>query len=196
MEAQIRGVTQAVGNANDATSMAQTADGAMDSLSLILQRMRALAVQAASEVTSKSDREAIQEEISQLRGEVDRIGTSTFNHKALFGNQFAFQLGADTVDDSSVNVSFDKVSNDRLGLLVQHTSTQEIDTSFALANDDLVIIKNDGTEVAIRATDNADDELSTANQLGSAIANVHASQLRPRGDQFIVSGRPSSPPRG
>ena len=174
MEAQIRGVTQAVGNANDATSMAQTADGAMDSLTLILQRMRELAVQAANEVTSRSDREAIQEEITQLRGEVDRIGTSTFNHKALFGNRFAFQLGADTIDDSNVNVSFDKVSNDRLGLLVQHTSTQEIDTSFGLANDDLVIIKNDGTEVAIRATDDADDELSTANQLGSAIAKASA----------------------
>src|SRR5690349_22787714 len=69
---QIRGLNQASRNANDAISLAQTAEGAMASIGDNLQRMRELAEQSANATNSASDRAALQQEISQLASEIDR----------------------------------------------------------------------------------------------------------------------------
>jgi len=91
---QVRGINQAVRNANDGISMLQTADGAMSKVSENLQRIRGLAVQAANATNSDADRAALQQEISQLTQEVDRVAkTSTFNGQALFGQSDTSVLG-------------------------------------------------------------------------------------------------------
>jgi flagellin len=83
---QIRGLNQAARNANDGVSMLQTAEGALATVTNSLQRIRELAVQAANGSNSASDREALQQEVKQLTGEVDRIGrTATFNGQQIFG---------------------------------------------------------------------------------------------------------------
>jgi flagellin len=109
MTSQIRGLDQAARNANDGISLAQTAEGALGSVSTNLQRMRELAVQAANGTNSDSDRAALQNEVSQLMSEVQRIGTqSDFNGIKLLDGSFAsqnFQVGANagqTITVSSI----------------------------------------------------------------------------------------------
>jgi len=95
---QIRGLNQAARNANDGISLAQTAEGAMQSASNILQRVRELAVQSANASNSASDRQALQNEVGQLVAELDRIGQTTeFNGAKLLDGTFGtaqFQVGA------------------------------------------------------------------------------------------------------
>jgi len=84
MRAQIRGLNQAIANAQDGISLIQTAEGALNETHDILQRMRELAVQAANDTLTASDRQNIQQEIDQLIVEIDRIGNTTeFNTKKL-----------------------------------------------------------------------------------------------------------------
>ena len=82
---QVRGMNQAVRNANDGLSLMQTAEGALQGVAASLQRIRELAVQAANDTNSASDREAIQAEVSRLAQEIDRTGRTTqFNGCLLY----------------------------------------------------------------------------------------------------------------
>ena len=84
MQAQIDGLDQASRNSSDGTSVLETADGALNEVTQMLQRMRELAVQAANDTNSQSEKEAIQVEIDKLKEEVDRISSTTeFNTKSL-----------------------------------------------------------------------------------------------------------------
>lgn len=86
MRRQIRGLTQASYNAQDGISLVQVADGALNEVHDMLQRMNELSVKSANGTNTDSDREAIQQEIRALIDEIDRIGTSTqFNEKYIFG---------------------------------------------------------------------------------------------------------------
>ena len=90
MRGQIRGLDQASSNAEDGISLIQTAEGALQESQNIIQRMRELAVQAASDTNTDDDREQIQSEITQLTQEVDRIGNTTeFNTKKLLDGSIA-----------------------------------------------------------------------------------------------------------
>src|SRR5690606_27590852 len=105
---QIRGLNQAVRNANDGISLAQTAEGALGELTNNLQRIRELAVQAANSTNSPSDRQALDEEVQQRLAEIDRIATQTaFNDQKLldgtFGNA-SFQIGANVGQTISVTL--------------------------------------------------------------------------------------------
>ncbi len=95
---QIRGLNQAVRNANDGISLAQTAEGALKASGDILQRVRELSVQSANATNSAGDRKAIQAEVGQLLSELDRISTTTeFNGQKLLDGSFGsatFQVGA------------------------------------------------------------------------------------------------------
>jgi flagellin len=98
MTAQVNGLDQAARNANDGISLAQTADGALSSVSDNLQRIRELAVQSANATNSSSDRASLQLEVTQLQAEIDRVATQTqFNGTNLLDGSFtakAFQVGA------------------------------------------------------------------------------------------------------
>jgi|LSQX01.2.fsa_nt_gb flagellin len=84
MRGQIRGLNQAVRNAQDAISMIQTAEGALNEVHSILQRMRELAIQAGNDTNTDSDRAEIQKEINQLTSEINRIANTTeFNTQKL-----------------------------------------------------------------------------------------------------------------
>lgn len=98
MTSQIRGLNQAARNANDGISVSQVAEGALGEITGVLQRMRELAVQAANDTNTASDRLSIQKEVQQLQQEVTRIATQTqFNGKSILNGDFVaqkFQIGA------------------------------------------------------------------------------------------------------
>ncbi len=98
MTSQIRGLTQAIRNGNDGISMIQTAEGALDETTNILQRIRELAIQAANGIYSDSDRATLDAEVQQLKSELDRIATTTtFNGQLLLDGSLGevnLQVGA------------------------------------------------------------------------------------------------------
>jgi len=107
MTSQIRGLNQAARNANDGISLAQTAEGAMQESTNILQRIRELSVQSANATNSASDRAALQAEVNQLKTEMNRIANSTsFNGLKILNGTFVsqqFQVGPnanETIDFS------------------------------------------------------------------------------------------------
>ena len=106
MSTQVRGLAVASRNANDGISLAQTAEGALSKVGDMLQRMRELAVQAGNATNSKSDREALNAELVQLRDEVDRVAkTTSFNGKKVLDGSFTggvFQVGANSGDNITV----------------------------------------------------------------------------------------------
>jgi len=97
MRSQIRGLDQASINAQDGISLIQTAEGALNETHDILQRMRELSVQASNDTATDGDRVALQEEVKQLKSEIDRIGTNTeFNTKKLLnGDLSGSQVGGE-----------------------------------------------------------------------------------------------------
>jgi flagellin len=109
MTSQINGLNQAVRNANDGISLAQSAEGALDETTTILQRMRDLSVQASSSTLTTSDRASIQAEVSELTTELDRISdVTTFNNiKLLNGNadNLQFQVGATAGESVSLTIT-------------------------------------------------------------------------------------------
>ncbi|MAD62670.1 MULTISPECIES: flagellin [Gammaproteobacteria] len=114
---QINGLNQGNRNANDAISVAQTAEGALDESTNILQRMRTLAVQSSNGSNSTEDRAALQKEVSSLQQELSRIAeTTTFGGNNLldgsFGSQ-SFQVGANSGE--TINVSIGNVSATAIG---------------------------------------------------------------------------------
>jgi len=115
MRGQIKGLNMAIKNAQDAISLIQTAEGALTEVHSILQRMRELAVQAASDTNTNVDREQIQKEIDQLREEIDRIARTTeFNTKKLLDGKlegFRSQVDAKVVTGGNINVQLGSVSS-------------------------------------------------------------------------------------
>ena len=115
---QIRGLSQASRNANDAISLSQTAEGALAESGNILQRIRELSVQSANSTNSASDRLSLQSEVNQLVSELDRIAqTTSFNGLKLLDGSFtaqSFQVGAEA--NQTINVSVSGATAESLGI--------------------------------------------------------------------------------
>jgi flagellin len=127
---QIRGLDQARRNANDGISLAQTAEGALQTSGDILQRIRELAVQSANATNSAGDRAALNSEAQQLMSELDRVATSTeFNGQKLLDGSFTaatFQVGANanqTITATSANFRTSSYGDYRIGALAAHTTS-------------------------------------------------------------------------
>jgi flagellin len=115
MNAQVRGMSVAVRNANDGISMAQTADGGLSAMADMIQRMRELSVQAVNSTNTAGDISALNQEYTQLRSELSRtLSAVQFNSTSLFTTtaSFDFQVGANsgqtiTIAGTSMNVAAD-----------------------------------------------------------------------------------------
>ncbi len=118
LTAQINGLNQGNRNANDGIALAQTAEGALDEVHTMLQRIRTLSVQSANGTNTTADRQAIQAEVDQLSSEITRIACKTTfgGHKILAGTgndknlvgttgKVSFQVGANANDTISVSLS-------------------------------------------------------------------------------------------
>ena len=117
MESQIRGLSQAVRNANDGISLMQTTEGAVNEVSNMLQRMRELAVQASSGTNNPSDQAALDLEVQQLKTEIDRIAATTqFNSQNVLDGTFNKTLQIGDKAGHSLDIKIDAVSTNALGM--------------------------------------------------------------------------------
>ncbi len=171
--AQIQGLTVAIRNASDGVSLAQTAEGALGSMTENLLRIRDLALQAANATNSGIDREALNEEVQQLKAEIERVSLQTaFNGTKLLDGTFedvTFQIGANEGENVSFGIAgttIDKLgSADTDGI----SSVPITGTTSALAAGDLVV-----NGIAIGASSGTDDAFSSSSNDASAIAKVAA----------------------
>ncbi|CAI8789207.1 Flagellin [Pseudomonas fluorescens] len=130
MTSQIRGQTMAIKNANDGVSIAQTAEGALQESSNILQRMREIALQSRNDSNGTADRTALDKEYKQSIDELTRIAKSTnLNGKALIdgtAGAMEFQVGAGTTSDNQITLtlstSFDASALGMTGTTISGTS--------------------------------------------------------------------------
>ncbi len=169
---QIRGLNQAVRNANDGISLSQTAESALDELGNNLQRIRELAVQSANATNSASDRAALDQEVQQRLAEINRIASQTsFNGQKVLDGSFGtaqFQVGANVGETITVNLTTG-VRADQLGQIATATGTAV--TASALTDGGLTIAVGQGAAVAIGASTAGTQPGQTAD---SAYAKVNA----------------------
>ena len=143
---QERGLDVAMRNANDGISISQTAEGAMEETTNILQRMRDLSLQSSNGSNSKSERVAIQEEVTALQDEINRIAeTTSFGGKNLLNGTFGsanFQVGANSGE--TVNVSIGNMRSDASGMSAAVVrGTQQLSTDWKATNGDNLSISYD-----------------------------------------------------
>lgn len=136
MTSQIRGLDQAARNANDGISLAQTAEGALQESTNILQRMRELAVQSANDTNTGTDRTSLQKEVGQLQQELNRIANTTaFNGKTLLDGTFSaqkFQVGAN--NNQTISVSMGSAQAGSIGAQRVTTASASYAVSTASGN--------------------------------------------------------------
>ena len=128
MRSQIRGLTQASANAQDGVSCVQTAEGALNEVEDMLQRMNELAVKAKNGTNTTEDRQAIQAEVNQLAAEIDRVKDSTqFNNQNLLDGTFAegknLQVGANK--DNTIAITIDAMGASDIGVDALDVTSEE-----------------------------------------------------------------------
>ena len=154
MESQVRGLEAAISNANDGISLLQTAEGAMEEITAMLQRMRELAIQSSNGVNNQSDRDALNAEAQQLLSEIDRVvGETTFNKQAILDGSMSTQLQIGSEGGQSLAINLGNLSTYSLGADVASTSGQvQREASFAGS--------------AVGSTDENGNNLVTATNVG------------------------------
>ena len=184
MSTQVRGLAVASRNANDGISLAQTAEGALSKVGDMLQRMRELAVQAGNATNSKSDREALNAELVQLRDEVDRVAkTTSFNGKKVLDGSFTggvFQVGANSGDNITVG-ALANTKVDQLGKTEFGTSsvTGIVDASKTAAannmtNADVTIVITGANQVSAQVTIAKDADVTGDEALGRVVQAINS----------------------
>jgi flagellin len=145
MTSQIRGLNQAVRNANDAISVAQTAEGAVQEITNMLQRMRELSVQAVNDSNSSADRTALQAEVTELIADIDRVASDTqFNNMAILTGSagsagdgvMTFQVGANS--GQTISVTMESMTTSALSVDAADISTASGATSALSTLDDAI----------------------------------------------------------
>ncbi len=204
--AQVKGMNQAIRNANDGISLAQTGEGSIQEVTTNLQRIRELAVQSANGTYSATDRLSMQKEVDQLVSEIDRIATKTqFSGRNILDGSsgtLAFQVGAnanETISVSNVNVRANALGSqagitqsttDRVSLTNDGTDagtygiqedTAGTGTGAAVASDDL--------KITVAGTNSVD---IAAASFGGAITGVATDDLKDVNDADYGSGMAKS----
>ncbi len=173
MNSQIKGMAQAQRNANDGISMIQTTEGALNQINNNLQRVRELAVQAASDTNDVADRESIQTEITERINEIDRVAKSaSFNGIKLAdgtNTSLKIQIGANTEAEDSITISL--TDGTTAGLSVDSLTAGAVtDSTAAYATIDAV-------DAALKTVDTARSGLgATLNRFDSVISNLQNSE--------------------
>ncbi len=170
MTSQIRGINQAVRNANDGISLAQTAEGAMGEVTNILQRMRELTIQSANDTNSTEDRASLQDEVTQLIDEIDRIAATTeFNGTSLLNNTAAlkFHVGSESSANDQIEIDLSSLQMTSASLGVNSVNVT------GMADAAAVQTQLDAIDGAIADVDDARGTLGAVqNRFESTIANL------------------------
>jgi flagellin len=188
MSAQIRGLNQAVRNANDGISLLQTAEGATQEITNMLQRMRELAVQSANDSNTSTDRSALNAEVTALKSEITRISSNTeWNGMKLFAatnasaggigatGNVTLQVGVDGSANNQITVQLDSITSSALSLTSLTLATRSGSTT-ALATLDTAISTIDTDRARFGATINR--LTYAADNLANVSQNAQASRSR------------------
>ena len=190
MNAQIRGMSVAVRNANDGISLAQTAEGALGKVSDTLQRMRELAVQARNASNSNSDRESLNKEYGELAKEVQRVlGGTKFNGKAILGGEAGtqtFQIGAGVTANDRIQIETTNLAADGALTTVAGSggnappgigsAVQAGDIDTVITNIDAAIDKINSERATLGASQSRFESVISALQIG--VENQSAARSR------------------
>ena len=192
MEAQVRGVTQAIRNATDSQKLIDTSEGAHVETLNILQRMRELAVQSSNDTNQALDRSFLNAEVTQLIAEIDRIAEqTTWNSEKILDGNFTskqFQLGANAKE--KVTYSIDSAKSAAIGMYKVSGKASEVQaTSSAIVADTLTVSGYIGTStvaVAVDATakevaDSVNAKAANTGVTAKAITNVKLHTLNATG---------------
>ncbi len=173
LSAQSQGLGQAIKNANDGVGLVQTADGALEEYTNILNRVRTLAVQGANDTQDSGSRKYISEEMLRLQSEMDHIANETkFNGKTLLdtsGNKFQFHVGAYT--DESTSTTIGDMNADSLlasNLLTASNTATRSDFERIIGNMDSALSKVATQRSSLGAAQN---------QLESTVRNISVTQV-------------------
>jgi flagellin len=177
LTSQVNGLSVAQRNANDGISMAQTAEGAMNESTNILQRMRELALQSANGSNSDEDRESLQKEVSALQTELTRIAeTTSFGGQSLLDGSFGskgFQVGSSSGE--TITMSLGDISADALGKTTRDTVEGEYeDAEVASLLEDDATLSFEHTDVDGKSR-TIEVDLSNATDLESLESAINAS---------------------
>lgn len=196
MKGQIRGLDKASSNSEDAISMVQTAEGALSETESILQRMRELAVQSSSDTNTDEDRANIQDELSQLVDEIDRISQTTqFNTKNLLDGSMSGVVASDSANIltntalASATTSADLLTGlkddngDKLGIAVGDTIKVSWTVNGETYTDSLTV-----TEASAGSTDSAEDLADLMAKITSGGAAVNTTAGDTQGDITVTAG--------
>lgn len=180
MTSQIKGLNQAARNSNDGISLAQTAEGALQESTNILQRMRELSIQSANDTNSPSDRTSLQAEVNQLQQEMTRIASSTsFNGRNVLDgtlNNAQFQVGANANETISFSIpsaeagelgnhTLDSTNNTSTGIGSATTAAQDTSAGNNVATQTLSIFGPESNAVTALTV----DENSSAKSIAEAV---------------------------
>ncbi|MEE1672886.1 flagellin [Agarivorans aestuarii] len=183
MTSQIQGLDRAVMNAQDGISVAQTAEGAMDEVTNMLQRMRVLAVQSQDGVNNTDDRNALQAEVSQLKSEISRVGiTTNFGGTSLLDGSYSadFLVGANAGEKINVAITT-SITAQGLGVDALSVSTAG-NASAAMATIDSALKTLDGERANLGAIQNRFQ--STIRNLSNISENVTGARSRIKDTDF------------
>lgn len=181
MRGQIRGLEQASRNAQDGISLIQTAEGALNETHAILQRMRELAVQAANDTNTATDRANLQAEVDQLATEIDRIAQTTeFNTNVLMntgGSTFKLQIGANKGQNITLTINGMTATdlNVATGSILVDTQVNA-DTAIKTIDDAIKLVSDERANLG--AVQNRLEH--TINNLGTSAENLTAAESRIR----------------
>ena len=198
MTSQIKGQTMAIKNANDAISIAQTAEGAMQEQTNILQRMRELALQSVNDSNSKLDRDALDKEFKAMISEIGRIADSTqLNGKNLLdgtAGSMVFQVGSNTGSQNQITINMSKglssATSGALSALATQTisgaasSDAQATFSAAMSAIDTALDTINGVRADLGAAQNR--LTSTINNLQNINENAEAARGRVQDTDFAA----------
>lgn len=179
MRSQIRGLGKAVQNANDGISATETAEGSLQEVTNILQRMRELAVQASNSGTYEEGQvENLQLEFAQLQEEINRTATaSKYNGQAISGATFSFQVDANALASTAVVLTVEAFDTDTLGVKDLQLELKQ-DTTAILKSIDTAIEKVTTSRAKIGAVTNRLEY--TVNNLTTMKENITQAESRIR----------------
>jgi len=184
MRGQIRGLDMAAKNAQDGISLIQTAEGALNETHSILQRMRELAVQSASDTNVGEDRAALQAEVTALIAEIDRIANNTeFNTQKLLNGDFSgankvIHIGANSGQSVNINIANMQAANLGSGGVAGVSISTQSGANTAITTIDNAIKAVSDERASLGALQNRLEH--TINNLGTSSENLTAAESRIR----------------
>lgn len=180
MTSQVRGMTQAIRNANDGISLAQTAEGALGEVTNMLQRIRELAVQGASGTFQTSDRAAMQSEVTNLTQQIgDVLGNTTFNGITLFSTTAGADVSIDIQTGAEAGETVTLTSTAIDGTNISATALDVTSTAAAtttMANVDLALADVNASRASLGGGQNRLE--SAVNNMTSNVANLSDARSR------------------